>query len=149
MEPDFRDLIGLLSKWNAEFLVVGAHALGAHGIVRATQDLDIWVNPTHENAKRVWNALAEFGAPMENTFEDDFVHPKRVVQVGIEPLRVDVMTSVTGVTFDQAWKNRIVVKIAGMNVPVIGREQLIQNKRASGRPKDLLDVQALESQGKH
>lgn len=130
---------------NARFLVVGAHALSAHGVPRATVDLDIWVWPDSENAQRVFEALARFGAPLESlgVTTADFVNPDNVAQFGLPPFRIDIMTSVSGVNFDAAWEERVEGKIEGVLVPIIGRDSFIKNKRASGRKKDLADLEAL------
>lgn len=143
--PDFRDVLQELLAANARFLVVGAHALSAHGVPRATVDLDIWVWPDPENAQRVFEALARFGAPLEalGVTTADFINPDNVAQFGLPPFRVDIMTSLSGVTFDAAWNERVEGKIEGVLVPIIGRDSFIKNKRASGRKKDLADLESL------
>lgn len=129
----------------ARFLVVGAHALSAHGVPRATVDLDIWVWPDSENAQRVFEALARFGAPLEalGVTTADFINPDNVAQFGLPPFRIDIMTSVSGVDFDAAWEERVEDRIEGVLVPIIGRDSFIKNKRASGRKKDLADLESL------
>ena len=109
MVEDFRDLLAELVSADARFLVVGAHALGVHGVPRATVDLDIWVDPTPDNAKRIWTALAAFGAPLDalRVQEADFLRPDTVVQFGLPPYRIDILTGVSGVTFREAWIDRI------------------------------------------
>lgn len=146
MNPDFRDMLSALCDAGADFLVVGAYALAAHGFPRATGDLDIWVRPTPENAVRVWTALRQFGAPMSRISMDDFHTPDIVYQIGVAPRRIDILTSVTGLTFDAAWPNRRTVQIEGLSVGFLGRSDLVENKRATGRPKDLADVAWLESE---
>lgn len=143
--PDFRDVLQELLAANARFLVVGAHALSAHGVPRATVDLDIWVWPDPENAQRVFDALARFGAPLEalGVTTADFTNPDNVAQFGLPPFRIDIMTSVSGVTFDAAWNERAEGEIEGVLVPIIGRDSFIKNKRASGRKKDLADLESL------
>jgi hypothetical protein len=130
------------------FIVVGAHALAAHGIPRATQDLDVWIDAAPANAARTWRALAAFGAPLADLgIEDaDFTRPNVVVQVGVPPNRVDILTGVTGLRFEDAWTTRTEGLIEGVRVPVLGREALVRNKRAAGRHKDLGDVEALEGE---
>ena len=145
MNQDFRDMLSALSAENAEFLVVGAHALAAHGHVRATGDLDIWVRASDTNALKVWNALRRFGAPLSRLTIDDLQDPDIVFQMGVAPNRIDILTSISGVTFDEGWRNRSIVMIAGTAIPVIGRQELLANKKAAGRPKDLADAAWLES----
>lgn len=145
MNRDFVEMLSALSDAEAEYLVVGAHALAVHGQARATGDLDIWVRPTPENAERVWSALARFGAPLDRLSREDLNEPDLVFQIGVPPRRIDLMTSVTGVAFEEAWVDRVDVDVDGMDVPFIGKNALIRNKRATGRPKDLLDADELES----
>jgi uncharacterized nucleotidyltransferase DUF6036 len=141
---DFKDLLSELYAHDVEFLVVGAHALAAHGHVRATKDLDVWVRPSQENARRVIRAMTAFGAPMQAVTEDDFAAPGITFQVGVEPVRIDIITAVDGLTFDAAWRNRVASEYGGEPVFVISRDDLIRNKRASGRPQDIADIAALE-----
>lgn len=142
---DFRDLFVELNAHSVEFLVVGAHALAAHGHVRATKDLDLWVRPDVRNAPRLIAALKTFGAPTHDITEQDFADPGITFQIGVEPVRIDIITSVDGLTFDGAWRNRISSDYGGEPVFVLSREDLIRNKRAAGRPQDLADVAALEN----
>lgn len=132
-----------LSAAGAEFLVVGAHALAAHGVPRATGDLDLWVRASAENAERVWKALEQFGAPLHDLTMDDLARPDVVFQIGVVPQRIDLLTSITGVTFDDAWANRMYVEIDELEVPVLGRSELVRNKRAVGRTRDLADIEEL------
>ena len=127
------------------FQVVGAHALAVHGIPRATGDLDILVQANPANAERVLAALASFGAPIDDLgiSRDDFVRPDVVAQLGLPPYRIDILTSISGVEFDSAWEDRVEGNVAGVDVPVLGRASFRKNKLASGRPKDLADLQAL------
>lgn len=145
MSDDFRDMLAALVQAEARFLVVGAHALAAHGVPRATRDLDIWIEPSPENASRVWRALATFGAPLTSlgVRESDFTKPDSVVQFGLPPYRIDFMTTVSGVTFSEAWTERLEDTMLGVPVSFIGRQAFIKNKRASGRLKDLGDIEAL------
>jgi len=145
MNPDFVEMLSALRDAGAEYLVVGAHALAAHGRPRATGDLDLWVRSTTDNARRVHAALQEFGAPLDDLSVHDLSAPDLVYQIGVAPARIDILTSVTGVGFDEAWPGRIMVRIAHLDVPVIGREALIRNKRAAGRPRDLADIAELEA----
>lgn len=140
MNPDFRDLIAAFNDRQVEFIVVGAHALAAHGHVRATKDLDIWIRPTQENAERVMAALIGFGAPLHDLTIEDLVTPNVVFQIGVAPIRIDVLTAIDGVDFTSAWDSRMHTRFAGLSVSVLSHEHLIQNKLASGRPQDLADV---------
>ncbi len=144
MNRDFVEMLSALSDAGAEYLVVGAHALAVHGHPRATGDLDIWIRPTEENAAHVWSALLEFGAPLNELQVEDLTAPGLVFQIGIAPKRIDIMTSVTGVSFDEAWVHRVVVPIEAIEVPVIGKRELVRNKKAVGRPQDAADVSELE-----
>ncbi|NNF13211.1 MAG: hypothetical protein HKN72_08310 [Gemmatimonadetes bacterium] len=130
----------------SRFVVVGAHALAVHGVPRATQDLYVWIEATPENAKLVWEALVQFGAPLEDLEIDpaDFVRPATVIQIGLPPNRIDVLTELTGIEdFEAAWNARVESQIAGRDIPFLGRAALIANKRATGRLKDLADIEAL------
>lgn len=144
MNSDFRDLLSALSAAGAEFLVVGAQAVGIHAIPRATGDLDVWVGTQGENPARVWNALREFGAPLEQLSIDDLRESNLIYQMGVVPLRIDIITSVEGLRFDDCWSRRIVARYEGLDIPVIGLDDLIANKRAVGRPRDLVDAELLE-----
>lgn len=148
MNRDFVEMLSALFAANAEFLVVGAHALAAHGTPRATGDLDIWVRPSPENAPRVLQALRVFGAPLFDLTLEDLSRPGIVFQMGLPPARIDILTGISGVTFDEAWPNRAVFTVAGLALPFIGRAALIANKRAAARPKDLLDAATLEAAAK-
>jgi hypothetical protein len=143
---DWTDVLAALLAAEARFLVVGAHALAVHGVPRAAQDLDVWVEPSPENAARVWLGLASFGALVDDLDidVDDFCTPGIVVQIGLPPRRVDVLTAITGVdSFSLAWQDRVERSVGGHIIPFIGREALIANKRASGRLKALADIEAL------
>lgn len=141
--PDWRDLFAALNDAGAEFLVVGAHALAAHGHVRATKDLDVWVRATSDNATRVHQALRAFGAPLDELQERDLATPDTVFQMGVAPLRIDILTSIDGLTFDEAWPSRVATRYADQPICVLSREALIKNKLASGRLQDLADVEQL------
>jgi len=146
LNRDFREMLSELSAASAEFLVVGAYALAAHGVPRATGDLDIWVRPDQDNADRVFIALARFGAPLENLSRNDLTSLGTVFQIGVAPRRIDVLTSIDAVEFRAAWARRKVINIDGLDVPVLSRDDLVTNKRALGRPKDLADLAMLEEQ---
>lgn len=144
MNRDFAEMLDALLAAGAEFLIVGAHALAAHGRPRATGDLDIWVRPSGENAERVWRALVRFGAPLTELRIDDLAAPEVVFQIGIAPARIDILTSVTGLQFEEAWPRRQIIEIEGRLLPFLSREDLIRNKSALGRPRDLADIDDLE-----
>ncbi len=148
MNPDFAEMLSALSEAGADYLIVGAHALAAHGLPRATGDLDIWVRPTPENAQRVLSALRVFGAPLFDLTEADLTQPTTVFQIGIVPNRIDILTGISGVTFEEAWPRRVVHAVEEQALPFLGLEDLERNKRASGRPKDLADLAALGARAK-
>jgi hypothetical protein len=148
LNEDFVDLLRSLIEAHAEFVIVGAHALAAHGLPRATGDLDVLVEPTPENAERVLDALRNFGAPLaaHGVSRADFETPDNVYQIGLPPRRIDLLTSINGVSFEEARATRIFVDLEGLRLPVLGRAALVKNKRATGRPKDAVDADALERQ---
>ena len=145
MTDDFRDLLEAFLAHGVTFLVVGAHALAVHGVPRATGDLDVWVRSTPENAARVVAGLAAFGAPLDTLgiAIDDFIRPDVVAQLGLPPYRIDILTSISGVDFDSAWRDRVAGAVAGVIVPVLDRNSLRKNKKASGRSRDLADLESL------
>ena len=144
MNRDFVEMLSALCEEGAEFLLVGAYALAVHGQPRATGDLDLWVRPEAHNARRVLAALRRFGAPSEGIGEADLAHSDMVFQIGVQPVRIDILTSIDSVGFEEAWTERITAELAGLTIPVIGRAHLIRNKRATGRTRDLADAEALE-----
>lgn len=145
MNPDFLDLLRSLLAADARFMVVGAYAVGIHGRPRATKDLDVWVEPSADNAPKVIRALVDFGAPLMGLTAKDLERPDVGLQIGREPLRIDVLTKVSGPSFAEAWPGHIEADFGeGVRCPVIGIEALLANKRAAGRPQDLADVAALE-----
>jgi len=150
LNEDFLDLLRALSESHARFVVVGAHAMAVHGVPRATGDLDILVQPSSENAARVLEALRSFGAPVDahGVTEDDLSVPGTVYQIGLPPRRIDILTQISGVTFEEAWDSRLTLAISGLEVPVLGRAALARNKRAAGRDKDLADLRLLDEQGR-
>jgi hypothetical protein len=146
---DFLDILRALVESEAEFVVVGAHAMALHGVPRSTGDLDVLVRPTPENAQRVLEALEVFGAPVQahGVTQADLEAQGNVYQIGLPPRRIDLMTGLSGVDFEEAWSSRIEVEIDGMRIPFLGLETLRRNKQATGRDKDLLDLRLLsESQ---
>lgn len=145
MNQDFLDLLQLLLKAGARFLVVGAHAMAVHGVPRATGDLDIWVDSEPANARLVWEALLAFGAPVSHAgiVREDLEQPGIVIQIGQPPRRIDLLTGISGVTFADAWPNRVLQTVGALPIPFLGHGDLIRNKGASGRPKDLVDLDLL------
>ena len=150
LPDDFRDLLIELSDAAAEFVVLGGHAVAFHGYPRATKDLGVMVRATAENARRVYAALAAFGAPL-SAFEvaaDDFTTYDGVLQIGLPPRRIDILNRADGITFDEALADHETMQVEGRLIPIIGLAALLKNKRASGRPQDLADVAALDRTAK-
>ena len=149
MNPDFIDFLAALLRADARFLIVGAHAMAVHGVPRATGDLDVWVAPDPNNAERVWAALLDFGAPVETLGLSvrDLAADRSVFQMGIPPRRIDVLTSLTGLQFDAAWRARRILRVNDLDLPFLGREALLPNKRETGRLKDLADADTLDRRG--
>lgn len=141
---DFADLLHEFAAACVEYVIVGGQAFGFHAQPRYTKDVDVLVNPAPENARRVYRALAAFGAPLEDLTVEDLSDPDVVFQIGIEPNRLDILTAIDGVTFEQAWNSRQPGSYGAESMWVIGIDALIENKRAAGRERDLLDVRELE-----
>ena len=148
LDKDFNEFVELFLEHNVRFLIVGGYALAAHGLPRATGDLDAWVWINPENAQNIMRALNAFGFQNLSLTESDFSREDSIIQLGYPPFRIDILTSIDGVAFDQAWEKKIVVELNGMKVPFIGREDLIANKKAAGRAQDLADVSRLTSEDK-
>jgi hypothetical protein len=148
VSPDFKDLLSAFNAHRVEYLVVGAYALAAHGHVRATGDLDVWIRAEAANASRVIEALRSFGAPTQDLTIDDLVHPGTIFQIGVAPIRIDVLTQIDGVTFEEAWTERVTARFVELPVPVLSAKLLIRNKRAVGRAQDIADVEWLEKHAK-
>ncbi len=143
LNPDFRDILSEFNAKGVEYLLVGAYAVAVHGLPRATGDIDLWIRSTPNNARATWMALESFGAPLDLLTRDDFEMPNRVVQLGISPRRVDLLTSIDGVDFETAWRDRNSVRVDDIEVPTISLAHLIVNKRAVARPQDLADADRL------
>ena len=147
--PDFKELLSVFNNRKIKYLVIGGYAVIVHSQPRATKDLDILISPDTENAKAVYAALAEFGAPLEGLKPADFMEPGTFFRMGSPPLMVDILPDIKGVDFENAWKSRTEIEIdVGMKVPVISSSDLIQAKLAAGRPQDLLDVAAIREADK-
>jgi hypothetical protein len=145
-EKDFIDFIELLNQHEADYMVVGAHALSFHGRPRHTGDLDIWIKPSDENATKMVKVLIDFGFGSLGLTESDFLKENYVTQLGYPPLRIDILNSISGVEFDEAYPNKVVGEIDGLTVNFINIPDFIKNKRASGRNKDLGDIESLEKE---
>lgn len=155
LAPDFDEFIGSLTAHGVEFIVVGAYALAFHGAPRFTGDLDLLVRPTLDNATRLLKALEEFGFPVGNLTPETIVDPRRMLEMGVPPVQIHVMSSITGVTWEEAFSDRVAGRLGKNPARFLGRETFLRNKRAAGRPKDLADIDALEpgdtreDQGRH
>jgi len=140
LNRDFKDMLSCLNDEKVDFLVVGAYALAAHGYPRATGDIDIWVRSSSDNACKIMRALAKFGAPLFNLSEQDFTSPDLIVQIGVAPCRIDIITAIDGVEFGEAWKNKIAVVVDGVEIFVLSKADLLTNKSAANRDKDQGDI---------
>lgn len=147
LNEDYRDMLQALVDEKVRFLLVGAYALAAHGYPRATMDIDIWVKPASDNADALLRALRRFGAPLRNATKGDFEKEGTVFQIGVAPRRIDIITGASGLRFEDAFKNSMRVDVEGIEVRILSVGDLIRNKRASGRTKDLADAEALEELG--
>ena len=144
IQKDFKELLELFNAHKVEYLVVGGYALAFHGAPRFTGDIDLLVKPDSENAKRILKAIVEFGFGSLDLTEADFTSPQNVIQLGMPPVRIDIMTSVTGVSWEKAIAGKVPGSYGDTTIHFISREDLIANKRALGRKKDLADLEALE-----
>lgn len=148
LNEDYKEMLQGLLDQKVEFIVVGAYALAAHGFPRATGDIDIWVKPDENNSKKVYKALAGFGAPINEIREDEFSQPGLIFQIGVVPRRIDIITKIDAVEFEEADSDKIFVDIDGLKVPVLSVDKLIKNKMATGREKDLLDAKLLKKRSR-
>lgn len=142
--PDFRELLKIFEKHKIRYLIVGGYAVMKYSEPRFTKDLDVFIATDQDNANAVYSALKKFGAPLENLTSDDFTHKDYFYQLGRPPLRVDIMMSIPGIGFDEAWENREVVELADLKIFFISRSDLIRSKKASGRPQDKIDIDKLK-----
>jgi predicted nucleotidyltransferase len=145
LNEDYKDMLRALSDEKVRFILVGAYALAAHGYPRATMDIDIWVMPSSENADAVLQALRRFGAPLHNLTKKDLMKDGTIFQIGVAPRRIDIITAASGLRFEPTFRNSIPVDMEGIEVRIPSIDDLILNKRATGRTKDLADAEALES----
>ncbi len=146
LNPDYLDILSAFEEEGVRYLLVGAYALAVHGHVRATGDIDLWVETSEDNAARTMVALERFGAPLHQIEVRDFVTPGVVFQIGVAPRRIDILTTIDAVDFGAAWPEREEVEVAGLRVPVISRRHLLQNKKATGRARDRADALWLEGE---
>ena len=144
LNKDYKEILQILLDEKVDFIVVGAYALAVHGFPRATGDIDIWVKPSKENSKKVFNSLAKFGAPLDNVERSDFENLNNVFQIGVVPRRIDIITMIDGVEYAQADKNKIILQIDRLTVPILSLNDLLQNKKSTGREKDKLDADLIE-----
>jgi len=144
LNEDYRDMLRALSDEKVRYLLIGAYALAAHGYPRATMDIDIWIMPSPENAEAVLRALQRFGTPLRNLAREDLQKNDTVFQIGVAPRRIDIITTASGLQFEDAFSHSILVEIDGIEVHIPSLADLIRNKRASGRTKDIADAEALE-----
>ena len=144
LHPDFKDMLSELIVSKIDFLLVGAYALAAHGYPRSTGDIDIWVRADETTAPRVHECLTRFGAPLHDLTIADLARPGIIFQIGVPPVRIDILTKIDGVVFDDAWPRRLTIEWDGLAIPVIGLSDLIKNKRSTHRTKDLADAEQLE-----
>lgn len=144
LNSDFKEMLSCLKDEAVDFIIVGAYALAAHGFPRATGDIDIWVRNSFGNAQKIMRALIKFGAPVSHLSEEDFAAPDVIVQLGVEPCRIDLLTGIDGVGFDEAWQNKVRVTIDDLEIDILSKEDLLRNKLATGRDKDQGDIAWLE-----
>ena len=145
LNKDYRDMLHVLSDEKVKFILVGAYAMAAHGYPRATMDIDIWVMPSPENADALLRALHRFGTPLHNLTKEDIQRDGTIFQIGVAPRRIDIITAASGLKFEESYRNSISIDIEGIQVQIPSIDDLIHNKKASGKTKDLADVEALES----
>lgn len=145
VNPDFKDLLKILNDYRVKYLIAGGYAVMYYTEPRFTKDIDIWTKPTRLNAQKLWNALAEFGAPLEQVTLDDFCNKELIYQIGIAPNRIDIMMDIPGIEFERAWKNRKQTQYGKIPIFIIGLNQLIKAKETAGRDQDLLDSKLLKS----
>lgn len=141
--PDFKEFVQLLIKNQVEYLVVGGYAVSIHGYPRYTGDLDIWINPTVKNSVKVLDCLTEFGFSSLELNENDFIKEYGIIQLGYPPVRIDIMNTLDGVTFDECFQNKSIIDIEGLPVNFISLNDLINNKKATARPRDIDDIENL------
>jgi len=145
LNSDYKEMLQILLENEVRFLIVGAYAMGAHGYPRATGDLDIWVEASEKNSRKVYKSLTRFGSPLSQLTEESFCEAGIVFQIGVAPRRIDILTHIDGVRFDDAYEAKEVIELEGLRIPFLSKEDLLTNKKATGRQRDKLDVDNLES----
>lgn len=145
LNQDYKDILQSLSDLDAQFIIVGAYALAVHGFPRATGDIDIFVKASSENSKKVFQALKSFGAPTHEIDETSFNEAGIIFQIGVIPQRIDIITTIDGVEFDEAWTNRKIIELEGIKISVLSKKDMLKNKKATDRDKDRTDIKILES----
>ena len=148
LNEDYKDILQLLLQEKVKFLIVGAYALGVYGYPRATGDIDIWVEPSQENAKKIFDVLCKFGSPIKGISRETFSTKGIIFQIGLPPRRIDLITDIDGVKFTNAYKNKKTITLQNLRIPFLSLKDLIRNKESTGRAKDLLDVQYLKEKRK-
>ena len=143
LNEDYKEILQILLRNKVKFLLIGAYAMGAHGYPRATGDIDVWVEPSERNSKKVYASLKEFGAPLKDIKESTFAEKGVVFQIGVAPRRIDFITKVSGLDFDEAYAHKQDVEIEGLKISLVSLNDLIKNKESTGRDKDKLDVKHL------
>ena len=143
ISSDYRDLFRTLNKHKVKYLVTGAYAVAFYAEPRYTKDLDIWVSNDITNAKRLYEALTDFGAPLKNVTAKDFTNKKMIYQIGVAPVRIDILMSVSGIKFENAWKSRKVTNYGGISISILGIKELIYSKKRAGREHDISDMRKL------
>lgn len=149
INSDFRDLLKILNDWGVRYLIAGGYAVMFYTEPRFTKDIDIWVEPTPAIAQKVWQALAEFGAPLEQASLADFCNKELIYQIGVAPNRIDIMMDIPGVDFKEAWKNKSESQYGDVPIFILGLDELIKAKQQAGRDQDLLDLKNLEAATKN
>ncbi len=145
LNEDYKEMLQILLNNEVKFLIVGAYAMGAHGYPRATGDFDIWVEASAENSKKIYRSLSEFGAPLLGISEKAFAEKGVILQVGVAPRRIDIITHIDGVIFEEAYKTKELIEIESLKIPFISKENLIKNKQSTKREKDKIDVNYLKN----
>ena len=144
LNEDYKEMLQILLNNKVKFLIVGAYAMGVHGYPRATGDFDIWVENSLENSKNIYRSLSEFGVPLSEILEDTFTKKGIIFQIGVAPRRIDIITYIDGVNFEEAYKTKETIKLENLPLPFLSKENLIKNKQSTGREKDKLDIKYLK-----
>ncbi len=144
LPPDFKEFLKLLKEHDVRYLLIGAYAVNYHGYIRATGDMDIWVAIHPDNAQKIVTVLKNFGFDHPDLNTELFLHEKKIIRMGVPPVRLEITTSISGVEFEECYEARIVDNLDGVEVNLIDLENLKKNKKASGRPKDIVDLKKLQ-----